>query len=162
MDNTIFRADYLSPKLIQTIFSRISFNEITGCWIWKGNKNQSGYGRVRYLGNKVLLHRLIYSWVNNVGLSKIINKNNQILDHICDNKACCNPSHLRLTTHKINMLRGNGPSAKEARQIYCKNGHLLPIKKNSSGRRHCQICNTIWARERYRRVHHISSDKFKV
>ena len=49
-----------------------------------------------------------------------------------------------------------------ARKKYCKNGHILPIEKNASGRRHCQICNTIWAREKYRQIHKITPDKFKV
>jgi hypothetical protein len=162
MDNTIFKVNSLSPKLIYTIFSRILFDKKTNCWIWTGNKNQTGYGRVRYLGNKVLLHRLMYSWINHVGLSKVISKDNLIIDHICNNKACCNPDHLRLTTHKINVLRSNGPSAIESRQTHCKNGHLLPAKKNSNGRRFCQPCNSIWARNRYRRVHKLTPDKFKV
>lgn len=162
MDKNIFKVEYLSPEMIKRIFRLISFNKITGCWDWIGNKNKTGYGRIRYLGDKTLVHRIMFSWINRVGLSKIISRNNLIIDHICNNKACCNPSHLRLTTHKINMLRGNGPSAKEARQTHCKNGHLLPTKRNASGRRFCQLCNTIWARNRYRRIHKLTPDKFKV
>jgi len=162
MNNNIFKVDYLSPKDIERIFRLISFNKSTGCWDWIGNKNQTGYGRVRYLGNKVLVHRLMFSWINKVGLSKVISRDNLIIDHICNNKACCNPAHLRLTTHKVNMLCGNGPSARQARQTHCKRGHLLPNKKNKWGRRNCQICNTIWARNKYRKIHNLSPDKFKV
>jgi len=162
MDKNVFKVDKITPKDITRIFSKITFDEISGCWNWIGNKNQTGYGRVRYLGDKVLVHRLMYSWLNNVTLSKIIRRDVLILDHICNNKHCCNPDHLRLTTHKINMLRGNGPSAKEARQTHCIRGHILPTIKNSRGRRWCQLCNTIWARERYRRVHNLTPDRFKV
>lgn len=162
MDTNMFKVDYLSPKAIKRLFSKISFDKFSGCWNWMGNLNQTGYGRIRFLGEKVLVHRLMYSWIYNKELSKIIRKDIPILDHICNNKRCCNPTHLRLTSHKINMLRGNGPSAKGARQTHCKKGHLLPIEKNKFGRRHCQLCNTIWARERYRRVHNITPDKFKV
>ena len=162
MDKNIFKVDSLSPKLISTIFSRILFDKKTGCWFWTGNKNQTGYGRVRYLGNKVLLHRLMYSWIYGVGLSKIISRDNLIIDHVCNNKSCCNPSHLRLTTHRINMLRGTGPSARESRQTHCKRGHLLPPRDFSKHSRMCQPCNTIWARNRYRRTHKLTPDKFKV
>jgi hypothetical protein len=162
MDKNIFVVKNLDPKTISRLFSKIYIDKITGCWNWTGNLNQTGYGRIRYLGNKVLVHRLMYSWIMAKPLSKTISRNNLILDHICNNKKCCNPKHLRLTTHKINMLRGNGPSAREARQTHCKRGHLLPIKKNSSGRRFCQICNTMWARKRYRLIHKITPDKFKV
>lgn len=159
--NKFFKVDSLTPKMIGRLFSKISFNE-NGCWNWIGNCNQTGYGRVRYLGPKVLVHRLMYAWITGNSLSKIIHKDIPILDHICNNKRCCNPSHLRLTTHKANMLRGVGPSAINSRKTHCKNGHLLPTFRNVSGRRHCQICNTIWARERYRRVHKLTFEKFKV
>lgn len=162
MDKNIFRVKFLDSKTIERIFRLISFNKSTGCWDWTGNKNKTGYGRVRYLGDKVLIHRLMFSWITGKGLSKIISRDNLILDHICNNKSCCNPTHLRLTTHKVNMLRGNGPSAREARQTHCKNGHLLPTKKNKYGRRICKICNTIWAREYWRKRHNIPPDKFRV
>ena len=162
MDKDILEVQSLDSKTIERIFSKIKFNNQTRCWEWIGNKNQTGYGRVRYLGKKILVHRLIYAWVNKTPLYKRIDKDILIIDHICNNKACCNPEHLRLTTHLVNMLRGTGPSAQNARKTHCKNGHLLPEKKNKSGRRNCQICNTIWARDRYRRVHNLTPDKFKV
>jgi hypothetical protein len=161
MVENIFVVENPSVRKIASIFSRIDFNNKTGCWDWTGNLNQTGYGRVRYKGEKILLHRFMYSWLKQQPLSKVISRDVLILDHICNNKRCCNPSHLRLTTHKVNMLRGNGPSAREARQTHCKNGHLLP-EKNARGRRNCRICHTIWARERYRRVHNLPPEKFKV
>lgn len=162
MNKNIFRVDYLEPKIIRRLFSRISFDNTTGCWNWKGNKSKSGYGRIRYLGKKVLVHRLMFAWITGKSLSKVVSRNNLIIDHICNNKCCCNPDHLRLTTHKINMLRGNGPSARQARQTHCKRGHLLPTKKNKFGRRHCQICNTIWARENYRKKYATLPEKIKA
>jgi len=162
MDKNIFKVDKLDSGMISRLFSKISFNKITGCWDWIGNVNSSGYGRIRYLGPKVLVHRLMFSWVNGVGLSRIISRDNLIIDHICNNKRCCNPEHLRLTTHKINMLRGNGPSAREARQTHCKNGHLLPTERNASGRRFCKPCHATWARNRYRTLHKLAPSKFKV
>lgn len=162
MDKYNFRVERLEPEYIKRLFSHISFNKKTDCWDWTGNCNKDGYGRFRYCGPKVLVHRLMFAWITGKSLSRKIHKDIPILDHICENRRCCNPAHLRLTTHKINVLRGNGPSAREARQTHCKNGHLLPTKRNKSGRRHCQPCNSIWARERYRRVHNLSPDKFKV
>lgn len=162
MSNEVFKVDNLEPDYIQRLFSHINFDKISGCWLWLGNKNKTGYGRFRYKGPKVLVHRLMYSWVYGVGLAKKISNTNLILDHVCNNKNCCNPAHLRLTTHKVNVLRGNGPSAKCARKTHCKSGHLLEERRNPQGKRFCQPCNTVWARNRYRKVHRLSPDKFKV
>jgi len=161
MTNETFHIDKLDAETIRHIFTKIKFGGVNQCWQWVGNKNKRGYGRFRYKGPKILIHRLIYAWL--VGPIPIgIDKDIKILDHICNNKSCVNPDHLCLTTHKINVLRGNGPSAREARQTHCKRGHLLPTKKNNQGKRFCQICNSIWARENYRRIHNLTPDKFKV
>ena len=161
MDEKFLEVKNLEPEYIQRLFSHISF-EKTGCWNWMGNCNKSGYGRFRYKGPKELVHRLMYCWITRKSLSRKIHRDVPILDHICNNKKCCNPSHLRLTTHRVNVLRSDGPSARQARQTHCKNGHPLPTEKNKQGRRICKICNRQWHRNRHRRIKNIPPEKFKV
>lgn len=66
-----------------------------GCWIWNKSCNSAGYGQ--FMENKVywLAHRYSYACGNEVGDGLVIR-------HICHNKKCCNPSHLRPGTHKDN------------------------------------------------------------
>lgn len=70
------------------------------CWEWTGSKtmNGEGYGEYFSRGEKVRMHRLSYQVFNGPipdGLFVL---------HKCDNKKCCNPSHLFVGTHRDNMI----------------------------------------------------------
>ena len=66
------------------------------CWIWTGPFYTNGYGRISIKGRDVLVHRFAY--MEFVGP---IPEGRQI-DHVCRNRACVNPKHLRLATNKQN------------------------------------------------------------
>lgn len=68
-----------------------------GCWEWIGSKNKYGYGSVRVGSTSVLSHRAAFFLA--VGCL-----NGDCVCHKCDNPACCNPSHLFLSSHEGNML----------------------------------------------------------
>lgn len=68
----------------------------SGCWIYTGYKNESGYGRFRANGKKVLAHR--FSYQMKVGSIP----NGMLVLHKCDNPACVNPEHLYLGKDKDN------------------------------------------------------------
>lgn len=95
-----------NPK--EQLLSRITKNEVTGCWIWMGALFQgSGYGQ---FSNRALskspttAHRA--SWEI---LRGPIPKGKMIL-HKCDNRKCVNPDHLYPGSNAQNMrdrsLRG--------------------------------------------------------
>lgn len=72
-------------------------NKNTDCWEWKGTLINKGYGWLRCNKRRWLAHRLSYI-INNGEIPK----DKEIL-HICDNRKCINPKHLRLGTRKDNI-----------------------------------------------------------
>ena len=74
-----------------------------GCWEWTASKIQ-GHGRFGYSGNGYYAHRISYELANGP-----IADGMQV-DHICHNRGCVNPAHLREVTPKQNMENRQGPN----------------------------------------------------
>lgn len=113
------------------------------CWLWLGAKDYKGYGRFRVSSTPSLFmqaHRWLFQELRH-SLSK-----EDTLDHLCPNKHCVNPNHLRVATIRDNILSGNGPAAQNARKTHCKNGHLYNNENThirKSGKRMCRACGRI-------------------
>lgn len=71
-----------------------------GCWVWLGQENRNGYGRLRRFGKRVMAHKYYYE------LLKGPIPKDLVLDHLCRIRACVNPEHLEPVTVQINTLRG--------------------------------------------------------
>lgn len=116
------------------------------CWNWLGQKTYQGYGRLYdENGNEVRAHRWLYEHLYGQVPIELP------LDHLCRNAACVNPLHLEVVTHGINVLRGVGPSALNARKTHCPRGHpydLLNTYYNQRGKRYCRICSRVKAPNR--------------
>jgi hypothetical protein len=114
--------------------TQIDAGQTARCWEWTGRKNVGGYGSVSLNDREYPVHRVAYTILRGPipdGLT---------LDHLCRNKACCNPAHLDPCTAVENAMRGDNPAAKNARKTHCAKGHELTRRTDDKRRRQCPIC----------------------
>lgn len=115
------------------------------CWEWLGYKRK-GYGRFRHARKQISAHRFSYEMhVGAIGLGLVI-------DHICRNRGCVNPEHLREVTAAENTLMAGSRAtgALNKGKTHCKYGHEFTESNtgwNKYGNRWCKTCN----RERHAR-----------
>lgn len=115
----------------------------TGCWVWRGNLNEDGYGRLwqRVDGKRKLRYAHIVSYEFHVGPVP----EGLELDHTCRNHACINPAHLEPVTHAENIRRGTSPAAVARGAEHCPQGHPYDAantyeRPDGTGRG-CRACN---------------------
>jgi HNH endonuclease len=113
--------------------------ELNGCWLWLGNLSKAGYGRSFATGIKTrFAHLIVYQILGNHIPEELE------ADHLCRVRHCVNPMHLEFVPHKINILRGESPSAKCAKKTHCIHGHPFDEENTYRGpngeRRTCKIC----------------------
>ncbi|MEQ4566194.1 HNH endonuclease signature motif containing protein [Paenarthrobacter sp. CAP02] len=86
-------------KGVKTVAERFwaKVEKTDACWNWLGCRNNDGYGLMTYETGKVRsVHRISWEMANDsipTGME---------IDHICHNRACVNPAHLRLATRSAN------------------------------------------------------------
>ena len=120
---------------IENVLQRIVINQTTGCHIWTGPKNLTGYGQVRLDNRTTLVHRAV--WEHHKGP---IPEDMQI-DHMCMVRSCCNVDHLRMVTARENVLANtcNSMGAQNARKTECSTcGGPFSFRPN--GYRYCRPC----------------------
>ena len=128
--------------------------ELGRCWQWiAGTKLSNGgrYGNFRLPRSRKQISAHRWAWEDAYGPLP----EGCILDHLCRNTLCVNPTHLDPVTQRTNILRGANPAANHARKTHCINGHIflgdnMYIAKN--GQRMCRTCRRQWERERKARL----------
>lgn len=84
---------------IRKLIEKAIIDMATGCWLWQGAKDGSGYGKISINNKETRLHRHVYEVLKEeiqFGL---------VIDHLCYNKNCFCPDHLEQVTVKENNRR---------------------------------------------------------
>jgi len=68
------------------------------CWIWKGARSTSGYGKVSHNGSDRPAHRRAWEIWNERTMPPELDG-----AHYCHTRRCCNPMHIHAATPKENM-----------------------------------------------------------
>ncbi len=90
-------------------WSKVDVRQTTcRCWEWTARRNAWGYGEFKHRGASTYAHRFA------VTAAGIDLKPDQVVMHTCDNPACCNPTHLLVGDHAMNVADrvAKGRSAK--------------------------------------------------
>lgn len=121
----------------ERFWEKVEVGDHLDCWLWTGAHHPLGYGNFRTADGYEGAHRVAYRLTQG-GIPE-----GTVLDHLCRTPACVNPAHLEPVTQRINVLRGEGLSAKRAKQTHCKRGHPLSganLYTGPRGDRRCRTC----------------------
>lgn len=146
---------FLDSRVPERFWSRVQPCPISGCWLWHGATNRTGYaiqGRRAPHSKSQLVHRFTFEHAYGAlpGGTE--------LDHKCRVRACCNPLHLEPVTHRENVVRG------AVKKTHCIRGHELAgdnLRPTERGVR-CRACSNADSAERKRKTYQPRKRKLKA
>lgn len=119
--------------VVRRFFSYVNMSP-TGCWNWKSFVNNHGYGRFwtgMVDGKNVAAHRFaFFYWHGPI-------PDGLVVDHVCNNKKCVRPEHLRAITWRENLDRSPVTTWNRVECLRC-GGPLERLYR--SPRRGCRPC----------------------
>ena len=115
---------------------------MTTCIESKKSITTNGYSRIRTEQGQIQAHRWAWELINGEIPEGLV------IDHLCSNRTCVAPDHLRLVTQQENIMAG---LHNIDNRTHCNQGHLfegnIMVRKN--GKRECAECNRVRAKKNY-------------
>ena len=113
-----------------------SYKVVNDCFVWQKYLDKDGYGTFYFKKKSRKAHRFSY-YITHGDIPT-----GMMIDHICRNRACVNPEHLRLVTPQQNTLENSKSiGAINKAKTHCKLGHPLnKINGVKKPQRYCSIC----------------------
>lgn len=151
----MIKAKDIPPFNRGRFFYKIKVNKENGCWEFQ-SKRKIANGVETYCiftinRKEFLAHRVCYSVFFKLS-------NDMVLDHICRNKICVYPAHLREVSRTVNSTENSvSPTALNKQKTHCKWGHEFNesntyncMLKNGSIGRACILCAKIRKKKYYK------------
>jgi hypothetical protein len=104
-DQTKRKTPNLTPEDISRFWSKAAIRDVNDCWHWLGAKTTRGYGEFSYRDHPYQAHRIAYQIIHGPIPSLAL------IDHVCFNRDCVNPNHLRIATDQENMQHRSGANS---------------------------------------------------
>jgi hypothetical protein len=130
----------LEMALPPRFLSKVLPEPNSGCWLWMGAVNTTGYATFWFEGKSHAGHRFLYERLfgPQPGLE---------IDHECRVPSCVNPQHLESVTVEENNRRRTGLGKGNRKKTACRNGHPLSganletiVTPAGQTKRRCIIC----------------------
>jgi hypothetical protein len=133
-------------SLLERFEQKVQHVPESGCWLWSGYTCEKGYGIFWFDGGPKKAHRVSYE-IYRDGVPA-----DMVIDHLCRERSCVNPDHLRIVTAKENTHAAGSlaPAKRNADKTHCpKCGGEYSF--NNRGQRICRACLRKYFRERQER-----------
>jgi hypothetical protein len=152
----------LDRKTKERLLNKIKIGD--GCWEWQGSKDKSGYG-VFSMKNSSGLHKGFRA--HRVTYEVLIGDipDGLVIDHLCRNTSCVNPTHLEPVTNAENIRRGESGIHEKSKtrcpkfHPYDKENTRYDVRKNGNIKRYCFECYKIKMIQSAARAKHRKEEK---
>jgi len=127
--------------VLDRVMSRVDRRGADECWPWLMSVGSHGYGQIGWWvgsGQSTMMtaHRVV--WIAHNGPVP----DDLVVDHVCHNRVCCNPAHLRLLSDSENARLTSW-----VLKTHCRMGHPYDEANtyvNPRGHRYCRECRKRW------------------
>lgn len=133
-----------SVVIASRLAARCTEDAESGCWVWTGSLDRSGYGKIKI--NRVVTGTHRAAWLSYRGSLP----DGLVIDHLCRTRACANPWHMEPVTVRVNTDRAvfgtsTGKPPGRPKGTRCSKGHPYAehgTERKRSGGGMAQICLT--------------------